>query len=96
MGGNAMKKFVIAVLICLNLALVATLAFHASPGEAQALRRGRGGNYSVITGRMNTNLDVVYVIDPDNQLLMGWVYDKATRTGMNALKPRDLERDFPQ
>ncbi len=91
-----MKKFVITVLICLNVALVAYLALHVGADEAQAQRRGRGASYAAITGRMNTNWDVVYVMDPNAQLLMAWVFDKTNpRGGMVALKPRDLKRDFP-
>lgn len=93
---NAMKKFVLGALICVNLALVVAVVFHARPEKAYA-QRGRGGSYTMLTARRNSNEDVVYVIDTSRQLMVGWLLEKARNGDVRliAIGPRDLAQDFP-
>lgn len=91
-----MKKFIIGALVCLNLALVAILVFHAGgqPAYAQA-RRGQA-NYMLTSGQLDRGEQVLYVIDT-NRRMMGVFRLDTTRPDWRwkQLPPRDLSRDFP-
>jgi len=91
-----MKRFWIGALICVNLALIAAVAFHARPERAYAAR-GRGAEYLMITMRKTNDQDAVIVIDSSNRLIRGWY--PSVRGGRDVqlvpLGPRDLSRDFP-
>ena len=92
-----MKRFIIGVLICVNLALVTVLAFHATAKPAQAQRRGRGlGDFTTATARRGANEDVLYIIDNNSGVLFGiWANTTRRETVYVPLGPRDLNRDFP-
>ena len=92
-----MKRFLIAALICANLALVAAMVFHARPQKAYAARR-RGGDYTMVTMRKTSDQDAVIVIDSTTGMIMGWYPDVSRKNNvrMIPLGPRDLARDFPQ
>ena len=91
-----MKRFIIGVLVCVNLALVAVLVFHAGSRPAFAqVRRGQA-SYMMTTGQITANEQVLYVIDA-NRRMMGVFRLDATRPEWRwrQLPARDLTRDFP-
>jgi len=91
-----MKRLIILALICVNLALVMVLAFHASAEPAYAQRRRGPGDYTMISARRDSNLDVLYIVANKAGLLFGFWAD-TTRADIELipLGPRDLTRDFP-
>lgn len=91
-----MKRFIILALICVNLALVTLLAFHASAAPAYAQRRRGQGSYTMISARRDTNTDVLYIVDNKSNLMFGFWADASRRDiTLVRLGPRDLTRDFP-
>ena len=92
-----MRKLIIVALICVNLVLVAAVAFHARAEKAYAQRARGGANYTMITSRRDSGEDVVYVVDTNRRIMMGWWADisRPNQFRLVALGPRDLERDFP-
>ena len=93
-----MTRALIAALICVNLALIAAVVFHARPEQAHAARRGRGADYMMVTMRRSSEKDAVIVIDATNHLIRGWYPDVRRRNDirMIPLGPRNLARDFPE
>ncbi len=93
-----MKKFLVMLLICVNLALVVMLTFGAAPQKAHAQVRSRrgGGEYILVTGRRRSKDDVLYIIDSKARFLFGFWPD-TSRGNLNLVPmgPRDLDRDFP-
>ncbi len=90
-----MKKFIVLALICVNLALVAVLVFHTGQEPAQAQVRRGPIDYNVITSRISTDWDALWVIDTQQRVLMAFVYDKTKpQRGLVAVMPRDLNKDF--
>ena len=87
------KRLIVLGLVCLNLALVAVLAFGVTAPKAQAQTRGRGADYVAITGHISSDEDVVYVIDTNSRRLACWTLDKTTKR-LTMFKGRDLDRDF--
>ena len=91
-----MKRLIILALVCLNLALVAAVTFHAKPGTAYGQRRRGVGDYTVITGRRGSNKDTVYVIDTNSRLMRAWWLDTSRKNWRwQDGGVRDLDRDFP-
>ena len=91
-----MKRLIILVLICVNLALIMLLAFHSSAAPAYAQYRRGSGDYTMVSARRNETEDVMYVIDNKSNLMFGFWADTTRReTVLVPLGPRDLTRDFP-
>jgi hypothetical protein len=88
-----MKQFIIVGLICLNVALVAALVFHASTPAAQAQVRGGGSDYTMLTGRLEDGLDTVYVIDLSSRRMLAWAWD-VTNKRLVPVQGRRLVDDF--
>jgi len=88
-----MKKKLIVALVCLNAALLLALMLgsNAQPAKAQALRGG--ADYLLVTGKIGTTTDAVYVIDLAGRKLAAWRFDK-TRKRPVQYKGRDLVKDF--
>jgi hypothetical protein len=79
-----MKKFIIGVLVCVNLALVATLVFHAGGQPAWGqVRRGQA-SYIINAGQADRNGQILYVIDTNRRMM-----------GIFRLDTTHLARDFP-
>lgn len=89
-----MKKLVIVALICVNVALVLALFLGRSEPTAKAQAIRGGTDYLLLTAKVNTDTDAVYVLDMAKRKMMGFEFD----TTMKRLKPiraRDLANDFP-
>ena len=88
-----MKNAVIVALVCLNVGLlVGLIAGAVAPAEAQDgyfLKT----NYVMVTGKIESGYDTVYVIDLATQRLGCWQFDR-TRKRLNPIRGRDLTADF--
>ncbi|NLF31461.1 MAG: hypothetical protein GX591_11325 [Planctomycetes bacterium] len=90
-----MKKLIIMILICVNLALVAVLAFHATARPAEAQVRQVRGDYTLASARRDDDEDVVFVLDNNSGVLFGiWADTSRQNVEFVILGPRDLARDF--
>jgi len=87
-----MKKTIITVMLCVNVALLAALILTAS--ERPAYGQVRGADYLVVTGEVGTNYDGIYVLDLATRRMAGLVVDKTTRRFGPIGGGRDLTRDF--
>ena len=58
-----MNKALIGLLVCVNLALLATLIFGVGADEAKAQTGFYRTNYALMTVRMQESRDAVYVMD---------------------------------
>ena len=88
-----MKKIIIVALVCINVALVAVLAFGVGEPKATAQVRGGGSDYMAITARWGTNDDVVYVVDLGSRRMAAWSFNQ-TNKRLDGFFGRDLQRDF--
>lgn len=89
-----MKKFLIAALISINLALVALLAFHVTAPPAQAeLRNVTGDQYSVMTVRIGNQGDAVVILDLKTDRMAAFSFDQTAKR-LTPFFGRDLKRDF--
>lgn len=91
-----MKKPLLIALVCLNLALVSAVVFHARPAPAQAQLRRGAADYVTAAVRRGSSEEVLFIIDATQRLMIG-VRADTSRGGLQLteLFPRDLERDFP-
>ena len=87
-----MKRTLVVLLVCLNLALLAALvAVNVSPASAQT---ERGANdFIMVTGKVPAGLDAVYVIDLKTRGLAAWRFDVNTKK-LLAYRGRLLATDF--
>jgi len=88
-----MKNVVIVALLCLNAALLVALVFEAGTPPAQGQVIGGGTNYLMMTGKIGTDYDAVYVLDLAKQRLIMMRYDRAKKR-MVPVARRDFPRDF--
>jgi hypothetical protein len=88
------KKRLIVALVCVNVALVASLVFVAAAPKAQAAGMlGGGTDYLVVTGKVSSSTEVVYVIDIARDAMAAWKFDK-TNKKMQLVGARTLKDDF--
>jgi hypothetical protein len=84
----------ITLLVCVNLILLTGVTLFAyTPRTALAQGTALSGNYVVVSGKIQTNLDALYLIDLRERTLHTFYFEQGT----NELKwagYRDLERDF--
>ena len=88
------RSIAVAVLVCLNAALVVALVFGTTSQTAHA--QVVGANYLVTTGQINADNDAVWVLDLASRRLAALRFDK-TKKRLVAIGPtggRDLRRDF--
>jgi len=90
-----MKKAIIVSLICLNVGLLAALVFGEGAPQAKAQQTDyfNETDYAVVAGKIETNLEVVYVLDMATQKLGVWKYDMSNRR-MIPWRSRSLPSDF--
>ena len=89
-----MKKLVIAALVVANLALLAGLMLGTSATEAQADQSYyRDTNYIMVSGRVETGLEVIYVVDMASQKVAALKYDLNSKR-LDGVGIRDLSEDF--
>lgn len=88
------KSAWLSLLVCVNLILLTSIAlFGFTPRSALAQGTALSGNYLVVSGKIQTNLDALYLLDLRERTLHTFYFDQ----GSNDLKwagYRDLERDF--
>ena len=90
-----MKKMVIPVLVCLNVALLLAL-IHASTPQVGAQLRG-ATDYVAVTGRITVDTDVLYVIDIGKKRMASFVFKLDKGKGkMFPFGSRRLKADFPE
>ena len=87
-----MKRTLVALLVCLNLALLAALVVvNVSPASAQT---ERGANdYIMVTAKAQSGVDAVYVLDLKTRRLAAWRFDPNAKK-LVPYKGRMLETDF--
>lgn len=88
------KNAVLAVLLCLNVALaVALVVLGLPPKTAVAQGTGLAGNYIAVTGEIQSKFDALYLMDLQNRALHVFYFMKGTQD-LQYAGYRDLERDF--
>jgi hypothetical protein len=87
-----MKRTLVVLLVCLNLALLAAVVVvNVSPASAQT---ERGANdYIMVTAKVQSGLDAVYVIDLKTRRLAAWRFDQTAKK-LVPYRGRTLETDF--
>lgn len=88
-----MKRSLIALLICINVGLLAALVWIESTPAAHA-QGYAANNFAVVTGKLTgTNTDAIYVLDLNNSQLLGLHVN--ARGGVEVIPGlRDLKKDF--
>ena len=89
-----MRTVIIVVLVCINVALLLALMLgsaHTPRAHGQVIRGG--SDYIMVSGKIRTNDDAVYVIDLRTRRMAGVRYDKPNRR-LIIIPGRDLGRDF--
>jgi hypothetical protein len=88
------KSTAVALLVCLNLALLTALCLASySLPSAAAQGTGLSGNYMVVAGQIQDRYDALYVLDLRARTLHAFYFDKG-RKELVYSDWRDLERDF--
>ena len=90
------KKSIIVGLIGVNLALLVALVFTtAALPTAQAQPGGAvGGGYAMITNRIDTNTDALFLLDAKAQRLHAFVPDRRQGGRLTYVNYRNLKPDF--
>ncbi len=87
-----MKKALIVALVCINILLVAVLVnFNATTAQAQTERGAN--NYIMVTGRVESGFEAIFVLDLKTRKLGAWRFDRPTRK-LVPYKGRILTTDF--
>jgi hypothetical protein len=87
-----MKRALVVLLVCINLALVAALVVvNVAPASAQTERGA--SDYIMITGKIEQGFDAVYVIDLKTRRLAAWRFDRTAKK-LVPYRGRVLETDF--
>ncbi len=88
------KRRCIALLVCLNVALLCGIVLSTtSPTAAFAQGTGLAGNYMTVTGEVRDQYDALYLIDMRPRVLHAFYFDIGTKR-LRYADSRDLERDF--
>ena len=88
------KRTWIALLVSVNLVLLSGLLLTAySPPAAYAQGTGLAGNYLIVSGEIQDQLDALYMIDLRARTLHAFYYDKSDKK-LSYSDFRYLERDF--
>ncbi len=92
------KRCAIALLVGLNLLLLAVLVFSSySLPFAHALGDGRPGDFASVTAKAGgQSYDVLYVLDLPDRKLYAFYSTSAQTRRLAAAPPRDLSLDFPR
>ncbi len=87
-----MKKTLIVALVCFNIVLVAVL-INATLNQAQAQTLRGANNYIMVTGKVESSLDGVYVVDLKSRKIGVWRFDRTAKK-LIPYKGRNLTTDF--
>ncbi|HUS91817.1 MAG TPA: hypothetical protein VM695_08205 [Phycisphaerae bacterium] len=87
-----MRRALIVALVCINVGLLAALiGVNLNRADAQTFR---GGNdYIMVTGKIESSFDAIYVIDLKSRALAAWRFDRTAKK-LVPYKGRILEQDF--
>ena len=89
-----MKHCIIVALVCLNAALLVALVFGATTEKAYG--QVLGANYLVVTGAINDDYELVYVLDLGTRRLAAWRFDRTKKQMVPIARGggRNLMEDF--
>ena len=88
-----MKRTLIVVLVCANLALLVALLFGPAAPRAEAQVARGGVDYLMVTGQIGSDWDGVYILDLGSRRLLAMRWDK-TKKQMLPIRGRRLRNDF--
>lgn len=89
-----MRNLLIGLLVCLNVGLLLMLLLGSGAGSADAQVIGGGTDYMVITARIGSNYDAIFIIDVAQQRLACWKFDRTLKRLVVLGRGRKLTRDF--
>ncbi len=88
-----MKKALIAILVCVNVGLLAAMMLGTLVPKADAQPYRTTPDYLMMSGHMTSSSENVYVLDLSRRRLVGWQWDKTTRR-LTQMGSRNLRTDF--
>ena len=81
------------MLVCVNVLLLAMILGAALPqARAQSVRGAN--NYLLMTGQIEKDYDVVYVMDLASRRLAAWQFNRSNKKLVRFRGGRDLAKDF--
>ena len=87
-----MKRALIVALVCINVALLAAVIGLNSPRAGAQTIRG-ANDYIMVTGKIESAFDAVYVIDMKSRRLAAWRFDRTAKR-LVPYRGRLLTTDF--
>jgi len=87
-----MKKALIVALVCINILLVAML-INSNATKAQAQTERGANDFVMVTGRVESGFEGVYVLDLKTRKLGAWRYDRNVKK-LVPYTGRSLTTDF--
>ena len=88
------KNAWLALLVCVNVGLLAAVCFTAYALPAAAAEgTGLAANYLMVSGEIQDQYDALYLLDQHERTLHAFYWDKARRELLYT-DSRDLDRDF--
>lgn len=88
-----MKKLAVIMLVCVNVLLLAMILVAALP-QAQAQSIRGANNYLLMTGQIEKDYDVIYVMDLASRRLVAWQFNRTDRKLIRFRGGRNLAKDF--
>ena len=88
-----MKKALIVALVCVNVALLAALVLTAGASKANAQAYRGAADYLMVSGKIGTDWEAVYLLDLGRRRLLGFRFDKTSQQ-MLPIRGRILANDF--
>ncbi len=86
------KRVVLVTLVVVNLGLLVGLVeANLPPAQAAPFKTT---DYVVVTGRVSSSLDAIYVIDLATQQMAAFTWDKTTKRMRSIGRRRELPADF--
>ena len=90
---SKVKRVLVVALVCVNVALVASLVLVASAPPAKAQVLGARTDYLVATGRYDTDTAAIYILDLWRHALAVWEFDKTNKKFI-PVSGRIIKNDF--
>jgi len=87
-----MKKALIVALVCINILLVAML-INSNATKAQAQTERGANDFIMVTGRVESSFEAVWVLDLKSRRLGAWRFDRMKRILVPYIG-RNLTTDF--
>jgi len=83
---------IVVALVVVNILLVAMLFYNNTP-QAQGQTMHGGNDYVMITGRTESGVDAVYIIDLKTRKMGAWRFDRNAKK-MMPYRGTDLKANF--